>query len=400
MPNLANNDWCTGCLACVDTCAKGALSSRYNEEGHLTYKLDARMCVECGLCEKACPVVSNFSYGVNILKDSKPFAAWGKDNILRLKSSSGGVFAQLAKQVIINGGLVVGASFQKNYVRHVVVDKVDDIYLLQGSKYTQSNPEGIYRTVRRLLQEGRKVLFSGLGCQIAGLLSFLGDKSYKGELYTVDLICGGVPSRFLIDYYLRNNPDVEEIVAFRNKQKYEFSVKDSTGKVRIVPLNERPLPLCGFYTELTNRFSCYDCRFNGAHRKSDITIGDYWGDTQFTQEHKKGLSVVVVHTKKGETLLRKSDIEYHEIEWDNFLFHNPRMIDGYKNTSKTKARKYLSNAFREYSYEQILHVYANKATWHEPMLMINKIWRYTVGRVKGKLYSIRLKKKIRRLHQK
>ena len=398
MPTLADIHICTGCLACVDTCAKNALTAHYNDEGHLTYMIDASLCVECGLCEKTCPVVSDYAYGKNTLKASQPFAAWGNEKQLRSYSSSGSVFAHLAKHIINNGGIVVGASLQNNEVKHIAVQKAEDIYLLQGSKYTQSNTEGIYKTVRKCLQEGTDVLFSGLGCQVAGLLSFLGDSAHKGELYTIDLICGGVPSRFLIDYYLHENPDVTEIVAFRNKQKYEFSVKDKEGKVRVVPLSERPLPLCGFYTELTNRYSCYDCKFNGAHRKSDITIGDYWGDTKYVSEHKEGISVAVAHSENGKKLLEQADIELHEIDWDNFLMHNPRMIDGHKRTSKSRARKILAKAFREYPYEKILQVYANKATWHEPGLMIKKILGYLAGHISGRVYMLRLKKTIQSLH--
>lgn len=395
---LANQQHCTGCLACVDSCANKALTACYDDEGHLTYQLNKSLCVACGLCQKVCPVVSGFMYGKNSLRASQPYAAWAKDNHLRAKSSSGGVFAALAKFVLKGGGVVVGASLQGNTVKHIVITQEEEIALLQGSKYTQSNTEGIYRAVRTFLKEGRDVLFAGLGCQVAGLLSYLGELTYRGNLYTVDLICGGVPSRFLIDHFLRENPGVAEIVAFRNKQKYEFSVRDKTGGVRVVPLSDRPLPLCGFYTELTNRYSCYDCQFAGAHRKSDITIGDYWGDNEYESEHRNGISVAVAHSEKGKELLCRSELELHEIGWDNFLMHNPRMIDGYKETSKSKARKKLALAFQEYPYEKILQVYANKATWHEPVLMLKKICGYMVGRIKRDLYRRQLKEIIKKLH--
>lgn len=400
MPKLADIHTCTGCLACVDSCAKGALRSCFNNEGHLTYLVDTSSCVDCGLCERVCPVVSDFKYGENVLSTSSPFAAWSRDGALRAKSTSGGVFATLAKHVVSQGGVAVGASLFHNEVRHVVVDTLEDINKLQGSKYTQSNTEGIYKVTKEYLQNGRNVLFSGLGCQIAGLMSFLGNKEYKGELYTVDLICGGVPSRFLIDYYLKEYPDVSEIVAFRNKAKYEFSVKNQNGQVCVVPLSQRPFPLCGFYTELTNRYSCYDCRFNGTHRKSDITIGDCWGDTEFPEEHQKGISVAVAHSDKGKMLLAQANIETHEIKWENFLMHNPRMIDGHKGASLSKARKDLAKAFKEYPYEKLLQIYANKATWHEPWLMIKKIWRYMIGRLKGKTYRKELRKRIQSLIEK
>ena len=398
MPTLADNRTCTGCLACVDTCSKRAISSHYNDEGHLSYIVDDSLCVDCGLCEKRCPVVSDNRYGRNNLQESTPYAAWSKDKHLRPTSSSGGIFATLAKYVISNGGIAIGASLQNNVVRHIYIDKIEDICKLQGSKYTQSNTEGIYKLTWNKLQEGRDVLFSGLGCHIAGLLSFLADKKFEGHLYTVDLICGGVPSRFIIDRYLEMNPDVKEIAGFRNKGKYEFSIIDKIGVNRVVPISERPFPLCGFYTELTNRYSCYDCKFNGAHRKSDLTIGDYWGDTDYPEQHAQGISVVVVHSEKGKEILEKSEIEVHEIEWDNFLMHNPRMIDGYKKYSNVGARKDLAKAFKNYSYEKLLQIYANKATWHEPLLMVKKILRYLKGRLFSEIYKVKLKKRIKRLH--
>ena len=190
------------------------------------------------------------------MKDSTPYAAWSKDEDLRSRSTSGGIFASLAKFVITNGGVAIGATLQKNDVCHISIDNVEDIYRLQGSKYVQSNSAGVYLTTKTFLQSGRSVLFSGLGCQVAALHSFLGDKQYTGELFTVDLICGGVPSRFLIDSYLKEHPEVDQIISFRNKTKYEFSVLLKNGQNKVVPMSERPLPLCGFYTELTNRYSC------------------------------------------------------------------------------------------------------------------------------------------------
>lgn len=397
MPHLADIKSCTGCLVCVDTCSKNALSPCYNDEGHLTYLLDASLCVECGLCEKKCPVVSVFHYGFNSLSCSRPYASWSKDEVLRPKSSSGGIFASLAKYVIVNGGVAIGASLHMNEVNHIVVDNVDDIWKLQGSKYTQSFTGGIYRKVQSFLKEGRTVLFSGLGCQVAGLLSFMKDKQYEGQLYTIDLICGGVPSRFIIDRYLEENPDVKEIAGFRNKGKYEFSIIDKDGKKRVIPLNQRPFPLCGFYTELTNRFSCYDCRFNGAHRIADMTIGDYWGDQDFLIEHSNGISVAVAHSESGEYLLKNANIEIHEIGWDNFLLHNPRMIDGHKSKSRAKARLMLSTAFKSYSYEKLLQIYANKATWLSPLTILKKMARYMKSTISIYIYKKILQKKINKL---
>ena len=395
MPKLADIKTCTGCLACVDICPQNALSSCYNCEGHLSYLINESLCIDCGLCEKKCPVVSGFNYGKNVLNESIPYAAWSKDEYLRAKSTSGGIFASLAKYIIEQGGVAIGAHLQNNEVHHIAIDCVDDIYKLQGSKYTQSNTDGIYKIVTSYLKDGRDVLFSGLGCQVAGMLSYIGSKHYPGKLYTVDLICGGVPSRFIIDKYLQNNDEVKEIVSFRNKGRYEFSIIDKRGCIKVVPIKERPFPLCGFYTELTHRYSCYDCKFNGAHRKSDMTIGDYWGDTEYREEHLKGISVAVAHTFKGNELLMSSGNTLHRIGWRDFLAHNPRMIDGVKTKYKSKERKYLANAFRSESYDELLRKYANKASWKQPFTMIKKIFRYVKGLLEKRLYLIKLNRLIK-----
>lgn len=376
MPNLANDNTCTGCLACVDTCSKGALSSCYNEEGHLFYKINSSLCVECGLCEKKCPVVSGYNYGENKFKDSKPFAAWSKDDELRAKSTSGGVFASLAKYIIQQGGVAIGACMRHNVVSHIAIERIDDISMLQGSKYTQSNTEGIYRNVRNCLQAGRTVLFSGLGCQVAGLLSYLGNKPYSGNLYTVDLICGGVPSYFIIDRFLDHNTTIKEIVGYRNKEEYEFSVIDNEGVKRVIPLSERPFPLCGFYTELTNRYSCYDCKFSFAHRKADLTIGDLWGDKRYSKYHKDGVSLVIIHSNKGKEVLRQSEIILRDVNWEDVLPNNSRIAYGKNILGRTRARKRLSIAFKEDSYQSILDDYANDASVKRPWSIAKKLYRF------------------------
>lgn len=363
---------CTGCMVCVDACPKQAVSSIYNDEGHLSYKINRSLCIECGLCEKVCPVSSEYEYGNNNLNASQPFAAWAKDDRLRSGSTSGGVFAALAYNILSQNGVVVGAYLNHNEVKHVLIEDIKDIVKLQGSKYTQSNPEGTYKRVKQYLQEGRIVLYSGLGCQISGLLSYLGGKTFSDNLFTVDLVCGGVPSRFLIDSYLKENPAVSEIVSFRNKSKYELKVIDKEGSVYSVPKSQRPLPLCGFYTELTNRYACYDCHFTGAHRKSDLTIGDLWGDKKYPYEHQRGTSLVIAHTPKGHTLLNESPIHCYQAEWKDVLPFNPRIVYGKTPNSNSKARRSIREAFRNSCYDKLLVEYAGGTSIKHPLSYIKK----------------------------
>ncbi len=383
MPKLADIYNCSGCLSCVESCPKDALFSRWNEEGHLTYGINQDLCIECHKCEKNCPALNGFAYGNNVLSLSTPYAAWTNDIKLRSHSTSGGVFAALAVCVLNQGGVVVGALIQDNYVKHKLISSIDDLPSLQGSKYTQSDTTGVFREVLKYLKEGKLVLFSGLGCQVAGLINFLPKGKKYSNLITVDLICGGVPSRALITKYIENkSDDVYQIVAFRNKTKYEFSIKDSKGDISAVPLIKRPLPLCGFYTELTNKYICYDCKYVGAHRESDITIGDYWGDTEFTEQHSMGVSVTVAHSEIGGKILKDADLFLKEIPWNTFLLHNTRMVYGQNGNSLTSRRKQLADSINKDSYSKFVIKYANGATIKQPVQFAIKVIRYLYGRVR------------------
>lgn len=396
MPKLADIFNCSGCLSCVDSCNTGALFSRWNEEGHLTYGFVADKCVNCHRCERNCPAVNGYVHGSNELRLSTPYAAWCKDEKLRARSTSGGVFAALAVTVLRKGGIVVGASMQNNEIKHIIIDKEEDLHLLQGSKYAQSDTTGVYSQVYEYLKDNKLVLFSGLGCQVAGLLNYLPRNKQFSKLYTIDLICGGVPSRYLITKYLdRESHKIKEIFSFRNKNVYEFSVVNQEGKNEVIPLSLRPLPLCGFYAELTNKYACYDCRYVGAHRQSDMTIGDYWGDEEFLNEHPRGLSIAVAHSQKIKSLLIESNAELHEVGWDVFLLHNTRMVYGKNSRGNSSRRRRLAKSINNDSYDKFVIDYANGATLAHPVYFLRKVIEYLLGRIKKdkrKQYVIKLLK--------
>lgn len=383
MPKLADKYHCSGCLSCVESCNTGALYAQWNEEGHLTYGVIQDKCVNCHRCEVNCPAGNGFQYGVNDLFLSTPYAAWCTDDSLRSNSTSGGVFAAIAKTILSKGGVVVGASMRNNDINHIIIEKEEDIHFLQGSKYAQSNTEGIYRKVSEFLKTDRLVLFSGLGCQVAGLLNFLPHNRIFDNLYTIDLICGGIPSRSLITKYLDHESDrLREIKSFRNKSRYEFSVINSSGCTQVIPLSQRPLPLCGFYTELTNKYICYDCPFVGAHRKSDLTIGDFWGDTKYPEEHSKGLSIAIAHSEKIKELMEESPLVFQKVDWKDFLFRNSRMVYGRNEGDKSRRRKALAEAIAKDSYNKFVIDYANGATPKYPLDYSVKVIRFICSKVK------------------
>jgi len=383
-PQLADKHHCTGCMACADSCAQHAITCIINDEGHYAYQVDENKCVLCHRCEKVCPIVSNLNYGTNDLRESQPYAAWNTNDDIRRTATSGGVFPAIAKKTIVQGGVVFGAVQEQFYVYHECIDSINAITRLQGSKYTQSKTEGIFAQVKDALNNGRKVLFTGVGCQVAALLSFLKENKKIDNLITIDLICGGVPSLFLIMKYAEEfGGEIESIASYRSKSKYELTVIDKLGNCRAVPSEERPLPLTGFTTGATERYACYDCPFAKGHRMSDITIGDYWGNTLYPEQNKKGVSVAIVHSEKGKLALQSSELEVHEIGWRDFLFRNPRMV--YGKGYIPKSRRHLAKAFATYSYERLQEDYANKGSWKRPLSMLNRVLLVMQG--------IRMKKK-------
>lgn len=383
-PHLANNKQCTGCMACVDSCKHSALSSFIGKDGHYYVQTDENACVGCLLCEKVCPVLSDVKYGQSDL--SEFYAVWNNNNEERQKSASGGAFSAMAHYVIEQGGVVIGAAIENICdVNHVVVDSLNELYKLQGSKYTQSNTKGIFIKTYELLRAGKFVLFSGTGCQVAGLLSYLKNRKYTGRLITVDLICGGVSSKLLLQKFVENEPyKIKRIISFRTKEHgwkpkgfvYNMKVEDTNGNFHDYT-GIRNLVTTGFSTELTNRYSCYDCKFTGCNRSSDFTIGDLWGDKEFPQEHFKGLSLVIPHNRRAFELLNemKDYLSFSECDQEQAKKVNFRLVNGKNVRKHTFERRFLSTFFSQCNYRQLKRIYANEYPIYSPW-MILKIGRY------------------------
>ena len=202
MPNLPNTSDCCGCLACIDSCFCNALSINISADGFFYPFCDSTICKECGLCESVCPVLDILNFPRHDFK-TQPFAAWSLNDETRLRSASGGGFAELAHQILREGGVVTGAMIKGTDVFHTIIELPEELQHLQGSKYLQSNTVEIYRKTLEYLQNDRTVLFSGTPCQVAALLRFVSNTRYSGMLYTCDLVCHGVPSRTFFKVYIQ-----------------------------------------------------------------------------------------------------------------------------------------------------------------------------------------------------
>lgn len=366
-PKLATHETCVGCFACISRCPVSAISVDVHSDGHEYVNVNPEKCIGCLKCEKMCHSVLE-NYGTNELAKSEIFGGWSKDSLQREKGTSGGVFAALADHVIRNYGVVVGASFDGRTCKHKIIRSIEEIETLQGSKYTPSSLLGLYEAIDQELQKG-VVLFTGLGCQCAAVLAYFENSKNKTNLITVDMVCGGIPSKKLIEKYFEARPDVKRIVSFRTKDKYELTVETEQG---IQVDSDRPLPLYGFSCGMTNRESCYDCRFAFAHRKSDITIGDLWDYDTLPNEHNKGVSMIIVHSERGNKVLLEADIELQPIEWRGSLLHNKRIVC--RKQRKFKYRAKLGEAIDSQPFSMVKKVYCLEAG-HDLKLMAFKLYR-------------------------
>ena len=308
MIQIETKSLCSGCGACRSACPKQCITMLRDAEGFLYPSVDPTQCVDCGICEKTCPIQNAPAKEVF---ETKAFAVINCDEDIRRQSSSGGVFTLLAQQILAEGGAVFGAAYDENLkVRHICVRDEQQLEQLRVSKYVQSEIGDTYRQAKDLLTDGKKVLFTGTPCQIAGLNNFLG-RDYEG-LLTHDIVCHGVPSPMVWETYLKCEEQKQGkklLLLLRSKvngwKNWHVSMHYVDGSTRTEPNSENPY-MRGFLANLYLRPSCHACAFKGYERVSDLTLADFWGIEGVCPEMDdgKGTSLILVHSEKGEQVLR------------------------------------------------------------------------------------------------
>jgi coenzyme F420-reducing hydrogenase beta subunit len=304
---------CCGCAACLNICPKDAITMIEDEAGFLYPRVNADLCVNCGLCRKVCRFNETSGEAAG---EPKVYAAVINDRETLGQSSSGGVFSALANAVLQRGGAVFGAAWGEEFsLSHIAVRSAEELKRLRGSKYVQSSVGTTFREAKALLDAGEYVCYSGTPCQIAGLKAYL-KKDYE-NLLTIDIICHGVPSlRMLKDdlrYVSGRNPDELKDVRFRDKS-YGWGVKGSiTAPDKKMKYNAGTSPYYFYFLKgEVYRESCYNCRFPSEKRQGDITLGDYWGIRSELVKRlgdvdpDRGVSCVLVNSDKGEKWLERA----------------------------------------------------------------------------------------------
>ena len=305
---------CTACGACVNICPVRAVKFLADSRGFNYPSVNNSACTDCGLCLKVCSVGKKQQLENKTL-EPKVYAAYHNDEEIRRNSSSGGIFSVLAQYILTNNGIVYGAAFDENFkVVHIGIRTVNDLEKLRGSKYVQSHiPDGLFEEIRKELNAGTHILFSGTPCQVAGLKLFL-QKEYK-NLLSADLVCHGVPSPKIFKDYLCWLEDLycEKVTSFSFRDKkysWEFyNIKACFKKRKYERLsNADPyMRLFLSHPPLCLRDSCYQCQFADTKRVADITIADFWG-LQYapdTVQDDKGVSCVICNTIQGYQIWEK-----------------------------------------------------------------------------------------------
>lgn len=347
MIEIKKKSECCGCEACAQKCPKNCIRLVEDKEGYRYPIVNKATCVDCGVCEKVCPII-------NENEQQKPIevlAAKNRDEHQRLAGSSGGVFFEIGRSIIDKGGVVFGARFDSNWnVIHGYAEDINGLNAFRGSKYVQSHIGDSYKNVERFLKAGRQVLFSGSPCQIAGLQHFL-RKKYD-NLLLVDVVCHGVPStlpwqKFLDESVCPQNMSFKTLkkqitsVSFRSKEKgwLKFHLKVIYNPLNGISTNNQNSIFSkyhrdtdfffGFLMQYFLRPSCYDCKFRCGKSHSDITLADFWGIWDHTDRWNddKGISLVMLNTESGKAVFDKLNVDSFLSDYQTAIAGNMCIIE-------------------------------------------------------------------------
>ena len=362
---------CTMCGACHNVCPVKAIEIKEDADGFAYPCIDKKKCTNCGLCTKKCPALHPQKTSEIVEKLPTPicYGGYSKNDDVREKSSSGGVFSILADYVLSKGGYVCGAKFVKGAtLEHVIINKKENLAPLRGSKYVQSNVNDVYKKIKKLLEKDNYVLFTGTPCQVAALYQVLG-KDYE-KLLTVDLLCHGCPSQKIFKEYLNevtngNEQNISDI-KFRYKKNgwrnFWMSIKWKNNTIEF-PATENTY-YNGFEKNILIRKSCTDCHFNRLPRQGDFTLGDFWGVEHQNKDidDNKGTSAILVNTTKAQNILTeiKSDFQalknvpqkniqdFNMVEWKSYPHpHRTYFFSKYQNKNYTSITKLIDESLNK-----------------------------------------------------
>ena len=395
-----NKKTCCGCSACASICPKGAIEMKPDEQGFIYPVVDSNLCVSCGACKKICVYQNENS----LHEPVRAYAAVNKKQEQLAKSASGGVFAAVATYFLESGGVVFGAALDfKNgqSIPHLIgIENIEQLKRIQGSKYVQSAVEETYKQARQQLNEGRKVLFSGTPCQIAGLYGYL--KKDYGNLWTIDVICHGVPNAEFFNDYLsveaKKRGGVPIGYSFRDKKRgwgmnARLDLRRPSGEEKSIYI---PARLTSYNTLFLDgdiyRENCYECPYAHKERVADMTIGDFWGIErehpellkQDAFDERKGISCILANTEKGVELCEKimdriwlSESSYDKIARKNGQLSHPSV--------QSSRRKIIMGLYERAGYDGVEKWFHKK---YRKQIIVHSIYNAIPRKIRVALKSI------------
>lgn len=362
--NISNVN-CCGCGACSEICPKNCITIVQNGEGFFQASVNFDQCIDCGKCLISCPINSPDNSNATL----SAYLGYHNDDFIKINSTSGGIFYEIAKRFLLNNGIVYGAAYLNGFsVQHIRISNIDDLSKLQGSKYAQSKLDSSYNALKEDLKSGKYVLFSGTPCQISAVKNLFYEK-YKNQLITIDLICHGVPSSKLfsdyikylekkkkskiIKYQFRCKENSTELMSYNTKITYNHKGKTIDS---IIDGNEDPFVL-RFLSNCLQLNSCYDCPFTKENRCSDITLGDFWGVEKTFPEKiniaQKGISLVLANTKVGEFMLKKlTNVYLEKIHKSDYIDYNKHLTSP---SNKNPERDVLYSYYSKYGFSKMFY---------------------------------------------
>lgn len=380
-PNLCATEKCTACSVCYNICPKNAIEMVEDEYGESHPHINASKCVGCGLCENTCPELGKIS----LRRYGKPdvYYAWLKDNAVRRESTSGGAAFALACIIIGKGGHVWGAAYDDEMsLCYQEANSLEELRKIQKSKYVQSYVGDCFKEIKRELECGDLVLFTGTGCHVKGLRAFL-RKDYP-NLYTMDLVCHGVPGQGIFKKYVVWLEDkyqdklVDYIPRYKSKDGQEMgyftvAIFEHLGEKKLELTNNGYF--VGFQHNIFLRSNCFQCSANGEKRYADFTVADFWGlgkvnPFPYNEERTRGISMIALNSDKAKIIFEdmKPLLVFEKRSYEEASYSNTQY---YKPANPSPNREAFRNEWKTLTWEQLTAKYL-KYTGKEKLIYIIK----------------------------
>ncbi len=317
---------CCGCNVCEEICPHKAITMKIDNEGFMYPYIDTNLCTSCGLCEKQCIYNNNIEFTEDF--HGKVFLAANTNKEMRMISSEAGIIEEMFKKTIEENGVVIGQKFTSDYkCKYEVITNKGSLDLIKGDILIQADSKGIKDTIKKYIEEGKKVLFSATPCEIEALKIFLGKK--YDNLITITTNCLGAGSPKLFNKYL-DGLEIKyksSIIKYDFKNKFRgwennYTIAEFNSGELYLESTEKDAYNKAYINGFVQRPSCYSCNFvKEANKIADVTLGMITNKEKLDADilTEEGLAFVCINTSKGNMLWNKVQDKYNikEICYEN-----------------------------------------------------------------------------------